>query len=137
MVRTETATQTLCCGKCGIEFAVPETWVDDRRHDHRTWYCPNGHPRHFPGKSSEEILRQRLSAAQDQLDTARRQRDHAERSARTYRGHLTRTKRRIAHGVCPCCNRKFAQLTRHMERKHPEYVEANGVHDKNSEPEAT
>lgn len=29
---------------------------------------------------------------------------------------------RAAAGVCPCCNRTFEQLGRHMTTKHPEYV---------------
>jgi hypothetical protein len=28
---------------------------------------------------------------------------------------------RIGNGVCPCCNRSFTNLRRHMTTKHPEY----------------
>lgn len=34
-----------------------------------------------------------------------------------------RLRRRTAAGVCPCCNRSFVQLARHMKTKHPDHVE--------------
>jgi chemotaxis response regulator CheB len=40
------------------------------------------------------------------------------------RAQLTKTKKRVANGVCPCCNRTFKQLARHMKAKHPEFVGA-------------
>lgn len=30
-------------------------------------------------------------------------------------------KKRVGNGVCPCCNRTFENLSRHMSCKHPEY----------------
>lgn len=27
---------------------------------------------------------------------------------------------RIGAGICPCCNRTFSQLARHMQSKHPD-----------------
>lgn len=38
------------------------------------------------------------------------------------RGQLTKLKRRVSNGVCPCCNRSFADLHRHMTEKHPDYL---------------
>ena len=29
---------------------------------------------------------------------------------------------RVGHGVCPCCNRTFGDLYRHMSTKHPGYA---------------
>lgn len=34
----------------------------------------------------------------------------------------TRTKNRIAKGVCPCCSRTFLDLQRHMQTKHPDFT---------------
>lgn len=42
----------------------------------------------------------------------------------TTKAQLTKTKKRVSNGVCPCCNRTFKQLARHMENKHPEYKES-------------
>jgi hypothetical protein len=33
---------------------------------------------------------------------------------------LRRIQKRTAAGVCPCCNRTFQQLARHMKTRHPE-----------------
>lgn len=38
------------------------------------------------------------------------------------RGQVTRLKNRAAAGVCPCCNRTFHQLVRHMAAKHPDFA---------------
>jgi hypothetical protein len=31
-------------------------------------------------------------------------------------------KKRAVAGVCPCCNRHFRELERHMASKHPKYA---------------
>jgi len=125
--------ELLTCTSCGIAFAMPEHFATGRRNDHRSFWCPNGHEQHFPQESPEEKLRGQLAAAQDRADTLRVQRDHLERSAAVTRGHMPRLKKRIAHGVCPCCQRTFKQLSSHMERMHPEYVEEHGVHNATKE----
>ena len=128
----------LSCCNCGMTFAVPDAWVTDRRRNHDTWYCPNGHGQHFPGKTDAEKanaeaerLRGELAAARqdkkywyDRTKEERQAKEAVERSRSAIKGQLTRVKRRVVNGVCPCCNRRFADLHRHMETKHPEYGEA-------------
>jgi uncharacterized protein (UPF0212 family) len=46
------------------------------------------------------------------------------KATRTLKTQLKKVHVRVGHGVCPCCNRSFAQLRRHMAAKHPEYAEA-------------
>lgn len=94
------------CGHCGIQFAVPERWLDDRRSKHDTFYCPNGHPRVFAAESREEKLAR--ERAEDETTDERRLRG-------------------VAAGVCPCCNRTFQQLARHMASKHPNVVAIKGA----------
>lgn len=129
---TVTATTELviehCCS-CGIPFAMPKDLYLRRRRDHRDFWCPHGHSQRYIVESEAEKLRGELEAVRDQRDTARKNARHFERSAIATRGHLTRLKRRIAHGTCPCCRRTFKQLSQHMERQHPEYVAEHGVHD--------
>jgi hypothetical protein len=50
-------------------------------------------------------------------------RDAARRGAAAQKGQKTRIKNRIARGVCPCCNRSFADLGAHMQQKHPHFTE--------------
>ncbi len=121
-------TITCCHAGCGISFAVPHTWERKRRDDHSRFFCPNGHGQAFTGESDAEKLRrerdrlaQRIAEKDDEI---RHQRDRAENEEKrviAYKGHLTRSKKRHAAGVCPCCNRTFSQLTEHMKTKHPKY----------------
>jgi hypothetical protein len=49
----------------------------------------------------------------------------AQASARAYKGHNTRIKNRIKNGVCPFCNRSFADVRAHMASKHANPKERN------------
>lgn len=133
-IKTVTHTVTIVphtCGKCGIVFGMESGFMRDRKDDHETWYCPNGHPRAFIGKSEaerarEETERMRLRAEQYRNWWQREQREHesTELSRRAYKGHVTKIKRRVGKGVCPCCNRTFQNLASHMQKKHPDFSEA-------------
>lgn len=37
------------------------------------------------------------------------------------KGAHQRTKNRVAKGVCPCCNRSFTNLAKHMAGQHPDF----------------
>lgn len=119
-----------CC-KCGMKFGMPnELYLTALQlREQLTFYCPAGHPQHYvTGKSQEEKLRQerdRLKQREAMLiDEARQERERrkeAERSAAAYKGQTTRLKNRAKAGVCPCCNRTFENLKRHMDTKHPDF----------------
>ena len=113
---------TLTCGTCGISFAVPDWWFKSRENDHAIFYCPNGHQAYFPGESEEERLRRQLRYAEQSKEAAYRREERLGYQLRAQKGVATRIKNRIARGVCPCCNRQFADLARHMTSKHPDYV---------------
>jgi hypothetical protein len=117
------------CIKCGVMFALTEAYDRELRKNHHYFYCPNGHQQYYSGKNdaeqaqaradesarAAERLRQQLKRREEDLQSERR------RHSAT-KGQLTKTKRRIAHGVCPCCTRSFANVERHMANKHPDYV---------------
>ena len=44
------------CGECGVEYAVPDDFQRRRQKDGQTFYCPNGHPRYYPGESDDEKI---------------------------------------------------------------------------------
>lgn len=111
------------CGTCGVIWALEDTFMDARRDDHQGWQCPNGHSFVFKGESERERLRRQLDEERRRVSATRDLLAAEERSHAATRGHLTRTKKRVANGVCPCCGRTFQQLARHMKTKHPEYVE--------------
>ena len=128
-ITLETTLELITCVRCGVAFAVPADMLDRRRHDHDTFYCPNGHNLSFPQQSDAEkaqaeaekykrLWKQEQAYASDVLS----ERNAAQRSLKAMKAAHTRTKNRIANGVCPECHRSFVQLQRHMQTKHPEYT---------------
>lgn len=121
------------CGECGVVFAIEETYMDERREDHKDWLCPNGHSFYFGGESEKERLRRELREEQRRLENERAragrlaaENDQLYASNRTLKGHVTRKKRELARtgaGVCPVdgCRRHFENLGRHMKTKHPDF----------------
>jgi hypothetical protein len=63
----------LACASCQIWFAIPETFIDIKRVNHKTFYCPVGHGNYFPEKTSEEQLRAALLLTESERDFARNQ----------------------------------------------------------------
>ena len=117
------------CYKCDMFFGISKQFERARRKDHKSFYCPAGHRQHYPAQSDEEHLKEELMRAQEEvnrnrtaLQAARAERDFANRSRSSVKGHLTRTKNRVGNGVCPCCNRTFKDLARHMQGQHPDYA---------------
>lgn len=106
------------CFTCGVIFAMTSEHEERLRESHATFYCPNGHTMWFkPGKSDEQKLKEakvRETALQDQLTSAIH-------DAEATRVALLRDRERFANGVCPCCNRTFQNVLRHMKGEHPDY----------------
>lgn len=104
------------CITCGIVFGVPTDWRNRRLEDHKMMYCPNGHQQHYAGKSEAEKLRDELErerrAKQMALDSARMESEQRQKAERKLK--------RVNRGVCPKCNRTFAELAKHMQTKHKE-----------------
>lgn len=110
-----------CC-ECGIHFGVPPRLIAQKRDKGGSFYCPNGHE--LCWKETElDRLRKQAERARAAETAARDQRDAAQRSARALRGVITRERRRVANGVCPACNRTFANLAAHMGTQHPEFAD--------------
>lgn len=134
---SDTTLAVVTCATCGVTYAIPDSFDRSARRFHgdtsNGWKicCPFGHTWWYVGETDlERVERQRDNARDDrarlrsQLDqTQASLRGTKARAARTQK-ELRQTKERVAHGVCPCCNRSFVQLRRHMKRQHPEYVDA-------------
>lgn len=123
---------TLTCYSCGVLFGLENGYDDRRRNDHKSFYCPNGHSQAYLGPSKVEQERdaarelakreaQRRETAERNARYAENNAEHARRSAAAYKGWATRVRNRIANGVCPCCNRSFNNVRRHMTTQHPDY----------------
>jgi len=125
-----------CC-TCGITFGVTENHQKRLRDSHKRFYCPVGHVQYYQGQSETEKLKADLEQAKRREDRSnvretriRDQLGATERSNTALRGVVTRKKNqlnRVKHGVCPCCNRNFKDLKRHMDNKHPSFQESGGA----------
>jgi hypothetical protein len=123
------AKQITCCQCNEVFWIQDETWAVLKRSS-QTFHCPFGHDLHYPqGKTEAEKLREQLEAerrsrqrAEQRVAEARDDAEHQRRRANGYKGHATRITKRAKAGVCPCCNRSFENLRRHMATKHPQFT---------------
>ena len=118
-IETKTTLNLIDCCECGAQIALTSNFERSLRDDHRTFYCPSGHYQNFPAKNEAEKLREALHSAElettrlaQQVKKAQIEKDAAEKET-------ARLKMRAVAGLCPCCNRTFLQLARHMKSKHP------------------
>lgn len=110
------------CHKCGVRYLFPYARfrVCKEKGPPETFYCPNGHSAVFrEGEAAKlrrerDLLTQRLACRDDELKAANKQ-------VIATKGQLTRLRRRAKAGMCPCCNRTFSNMTRHIQTKHPEF----------------
>ncbi len=117
------------CIKCGYMILITEGFERDRKRDHKSFYCTScGQSQHWPGKSDIEKLRDELTQeqrrsqwARDNAANERKAREDTERRLAAQKGQNTKLRNRVSHGVCPCCNRSFENLRRHMASQHPDF----------------
>lgn len=114
------------CINCGVVYALPVGLWKHRKSRGEYIYCPNGHAQHY---TKTEAMR--LQAELDQVKAHRRTLeaevtrltgsvlDKAKELSTTTK-ELKAIKRRVGAGICPCCNRQFGDLARHMKSKHKE-----------------
>jgi hypothetical protein len=95
--------------------------------------CPVGHTWWYAGETEEQRLERLLKVQRDRAGRLAAERDQAQqevtvhkRRATRFKNDRDRIKRRVAAGVCPCCNRSFQDVRRHMERQHPGFGEDAG-----------
>ena len=105
-----------CCN-CGVIFGLEQNHKAQLIESHRNFYCPAGHVQHFTGETDKD----RAANLQQRFEEERRQRWAAEHRETLAKARLKRVKDRVANGVCPCCNRTFQNLHRHMKAEHPKF----------------
>ena len=125
-----------CC-KCSIPFVLTDslhtTMIEKR--EQGIFYCPHGHPQCYATGETEldkmrrerDRLAQQVAYRDDCVRDARNQRDMAERRLSAAKGRITKIKKRVGNGVCPCCNRTFSDLARHMASQHTGYKDQGDV----------
>lgn len=106
-----------CCA-CGVKFGMPTSLDKKLRENRRDFYCPNGHKQHYVAETEAEKLRKELRRKEQELADQVQAKLNAQNALNKAQKKL----KRVSNGVCPCCNRSFVNLQRHMKTKHPEHV---------------
>jgi len=122
----------LSCPVCGVHFALEKRFYEWRKEGGHVgekqpnYHCPNGHVLVVRDWDIEKLRRER-----DQLkqQMAQLNDELAAQTAQTTkaRKQIVKMQKRAAAGVCPCCNRSFTNMARHMATKHPEFKTADIV----------
>jgi hypothetical protein len=108
---------------CGFLFMVPKPFDDRKRQTGADFWCPScGSKLHY-GETENAALKRQVKFWEDSYHAERVERAAADQERRRLKGQMTKLKKRVSNGVCPCCNRSFANLRRHMATKHPGYPE--------------
>lgn len=132
-MNTITVTETLtkmCCWKCGITFAIPERFQRTCQDKGHSWFCPHGHEAIYTETRVQKLERKlnQEIASHDRTRTilthSRERTSDAKRRVAAQKGVATKLRKRASAGACPCCNRSFTNLQRHMKTKHPNYSES-------------
>lgn len=127
----------IACAQCKETIHLSDAQDLMLRRNQATFFCLWGHNNYFPqGQSEAEKLRlerdrlkQQIAQKNDEIAEAwtaaaanAEAIGRAERRVSAAKGQITRLKNRASAGVCPCCNRTFVQLARHMAAKHKGFM---------------
>lgn len=125
------------CGECGGTYGIASRYAQQKKDEGGSWHCPYcqvgwgygettldrlmKEKRELKLKLEREETRRRWE--QRQKEQARAEATHEAARANGFKGAMVKAKKRVGRGVCPCCNRSFEDLRRHMASKHPEYAD--------------
>jgi uncharacterized Zn finger protein (UPF0148 family) len=131
---------TIDCGVCGGTYAINERYRQEQYEKGGSWYCPYCQTSWGYGEGENARLKKQLAKEKhkaEQADARAREEqarlleevyaqravtERTERRRAAMKGQVTRIKNRVGKGVCPCCNRTFMDLQRHMQGKHPDWT---------------
>jgi hypothetical protein len=124
--------KNITCASCGCMFGIPDALYEAAKaSENISFYCAYGHTQHFPKGDSEadklrrerDRLAQQIAQRDDEIARQRSLRQATERQLSAAKGQVTKIKKRVGNGVCPCCNRTFGNLAAHMHSQHPDFTE--------------
>lgn len=113
------------CYSCTARFAIPSELYRRVVTNHSgSVHCPAcGALTCWPAETEDQKrIKQLESKLNWDMEECARQKRNQEAAEASLRGVVTRIKRRIGSGICPCCKRSFKQLSQHMAHKHPDYT---------------
>lgn len=112
------------CFNCGVAFAMPMGFYRERQKDQRSFFCPNGHSQYYTIGALQQLQNEKNRVERElqaQLNQANHARLVAEKAAKKALADKRKVERRIAHGVCPCCSKAFADMAHHMLTEHKDF----------------
>lgn len=136
-----TTLESLECCRCGMAIGLSKTWVDSARntgHFRQQFWCPYcgnqqgwGESRHEKEvaalKQETERLARNVQYQEQRKREAMAEAEHFRKSRDGMKGVLVKERKRVGNGVCPCCNRTFGNLQRHMATKHPDHADTKQI----------
>lgn len=113
----------ICC-RCRCPMALPiELYKAAKSSPKIIFYCAYGHEQHFlEGESEETRLRRDRDRLKQEAARLEEERSNAIVRAEKAEKATKRLKRRAAGGSCPCCDKTFADMGRHMKVRHPGFL---------------
>jgi hypothetical protein len=114
-----------CCD-CHMIFFVTQTFYQAMNDTGARFFCPAGHGQSYR-ETTLSVTQKSLESSQREAASLREEKMAAQRAQAKAERALSRHKKRAAAGVCPECNRTVSQLARHMEQKHSDFMQLNGV----------
>lgn len=122
-VTTDIALETEECCTCGIVYAMPARFRQERERKKDDFYCPAGHSQAYQGVTQAEKLRRAEAHARDlSIDNTRLADDNMELAQKNtgLRRKNTDLRKRAKNGTCGFCKRTFLNVQRHVEKQHPD-----------------
>ncbi len=123
------------CGTCGVAFAMPQTIYETASKEGGWFYCPLGHCRGWKkqdAKNAADELRDEIAKLQsniayknNQIESQKREVESQKQQIISAKRAKTKLENRIKNGVCPCCQRSFVNVQKHIATKHPEFTKEN------------
>jgi hypothetical protein len=134
-ITVSTSLTSMTCPECAGVFAIAQNYIDEARRlgsFKQCWTCPYCKTQRGYGESAQEKEIARLKAevaqqvawkeqARARESDALKEAEHFRKSRDGMKGQLVKVQRRVKHGVCPCCQRTFQNLQKHMSTEHPTY----------------
>lgn len=122
-----------CC-LCHMTFAMPGFKQRQCKENGANFFCPNGHGQVYSETAVMRLEREKRQLAQQvekersdkawyigRLNTEQTSHKHTANQLRGTRAVVTRFKKKIINGRCPCCSHEFKDLRRHMKAQHPDW----------------
>jgi len=109
----------IICGRCGGVYGIAERVRQYHEEHGSSWHCPYCAIGWGYAKGRIKTLEEELARERARTQNALSREAEAIARASAAEAANAKARKRAQAGVCPCCNRSFANVARHMATKHP------------------